>query len=88
MKLIKEMDLLDDAGTGFNVRFYDTEEMEISYFEENHCVDYVFVAMGTWDFFVKGKDFMSRNFTKEEAERYEENLINISKPTGENFYDL
>jgi len=88
MKLIKELDLLDNGGTGFNVRFFDTQEVEITYFEENHCVDYVFISMGTWDTFFNNKSSGMRDFTKEESESYEKNLINISKPTGQNFYDL
>ena len=53
METKKELDLLDENGTGFNVTFYDTEEVEITYFQNFHCVDYVFVSMGTWETYFK-----------------------------------
>ncbi len=49
MKVIQELELLDQKGTGFNLRFYDTQEVEIAYFQNWHCVDYVFVSEGSWE---------------------------------------
>ena len=53
METKKELDLLDENGTGFNITFYDTEEVEITYFQDFHCVDYVFVSIGTWETYFK-----------------------------------
>lgn len=62
MKMIKELELLNGEGSGFNIRFYDTKEVEISYFEKFHCVDYVFVSEGTWNTFFN--EYSSWNRTK------------------------
>lgn len=55
MKVIEEFDMLDDQGNGFNVRAYDTQELEVSYFEEWYCVDYRFLSLGAeigeWEYF-------------------------------------
>lgn len=60
MKIIKELDLLDERGIGFNIRFYDTEEVEIAYFENFLCVDYVFVSMEDWYTYFNEKSFSNR----------------------------
>ena len=45
---IKELSFLDAYGTGFNVRFYPDSMLEIAYFNEWRCIDYIFISLEEW----------------------------------------
>jgi len=49
--IIEEKDLLDKDGNGYHVRFYDSGNVDITYFLDYHCIDYIFIKIDAKEVF-------------------------------------